>query len=44
MKHESGWTVQALADNGLRWTSPSGTVAETWPESYAVAPPDNWVA
>jgi hypothetical protein len=44
MKHESGWTVQALAHNGLRWTSPSGTVAETWPESYAVAPPDNWVA
>jgi hypothetical protein len=44
MKHESGWTVHALPDNGLRWTSPSGTVAETWPESYAVAPPDNWVA
>ena len=44
MKHESGWTVQALADNGLRWTSPLGTVTETWPETYAIAPPDNWVA
>lgn len=32
LKHESGWEVGAVPGHGLRWTSPSGTVAVTYPE------------
>jgi hypothetical protein len=44
LKHESGWKVTPLVDNGLRWTSPLGTVADTWPEAYGQAPPGHRVA
>ncbi len=44
LKHESGWRVEAQADHGLRWTSPLGAVAVTWPEAHGAAPPGCRVA
>ncbi len=33
LKHDDGWRVEPLPDNGLRWTSPLGTIRETWPDA-----------
>ncbi|HYN56964.1 MAG TPA: HNH endonuclease signature motif containing protein, partial [Motilibacterales bacterium] len=33
LKHNDGWTVTALPDSGLRWTSPLGTTRDTWPDT-----------
>jgi hypothetical protein len=37
LKHEGGWRVQAVRDGGLRWTSPLGAQATTYPD-------DTWAA
>ncbi len=33
LKHDDNWTVEPLPDHGLRWTSPLGTVRDTWPDA-----------
>ena len=33
LKHDEGWAVQPLADQGLRWTSPLGSTRDTWPDT-----------
>ncbi len=37
LKHEAGWSVDAMPDSGLRWTSPQGAVALTRPEPRYLA-------
>lgn len=32
LKHEGGWRVDAGPGHSLRWTSPQGAVATTWPD------------
>jgi hypothetical protein len=32
LKHEGGWTAEALPGNSLRWTSPQGASATTHPD------------
>lgn len=33
LKHDDGWRVEPLPDHGLRWTSPLGTIRDTWPDA-----------
>ena len=33
LKHDEGWTVTALPNSGLRWTSPQGSTRDTWPDT-----------
>ena len=37
LKHEDGWTVQADDRHGLRWTSPHGATATTYPDDTLAA-------
>jgi hypothetical protein len=37
LKHEGGWRVDQVEAHGLRWTSPQGATATTWPD-------DTWTA
>jgi hypothetical protein len=32
LKHEGGWTVESAPSQGLRWTSPQGATATTYPD------------
>jgi hypothetical protein len=37
LKHEGGWQVTPVQGQGLRWTSPQGAMATTWPDDSLVA-------
>jgi hypothetical protein len=37
LKHEGGWRVEQVEGHALRWTSPQGATATTWPD-------DTWLA
>lgn len=37
LKHEGGWQATQVEGEGLRWTSPQGAMATTWPDDTLVA-------